>query len=1052
MDGSGNNIENPEWGTIWHPDVRASMPAAHYTGPVDPLNPMSPLADPMAGVDPTLPSPRYISHYLFDTVGKDAPTDIFLNQLHPIWGHFVLTDILNSQYSPLVSLPGQAVNFDIPAEDWWFDEQWGATDPAGPPIDCGISSQGLCVKEGASKYISVPLLYAYPWTGAGTQTPKTSYSAMTSWLDLSQNYGNPVNPQSFFVLFPSPPFLEINPTSGRMGNWGKFINVGGPPTGYDVGPNIIPGVSAPFTAAGDFRINKTPGLRVLFLTFMKEHNRQVDLLREANPTWSNETLFQEARRYTIAIYQSITIREYLAAATGLPPTPYTGYDPTVDPGIDHFFAAVAFRYGHSAMAAGFPLFDDNLNPCPYAYMTWNNIFLPSLWESADEEFPWTDPVSGLPTSTIRKKLHVENIIRGLSHSEASKVDLAFADHLRNTLFQNGGPRHGDDLISLDIWRGRELGIPRYNDAREYFGLPRATTWSDITKNKAVQGLLKKLYGNISAVEAYVGAMAEDHEPAVEMGPLNVASLLEQFTRLRNGDRFWFENPDYFTPDEIEAAHTTKLIDVFTRNWDISRNALPISSFFVDIRQLSSFRTASEFPPPMPHPNGLPWGNVNLTDVYKFYWAVDRNTTPGIITFQILVETDGWAGFGWAPDQKGSMKGADIALCRIANDVPECRDSKALDVGLPILDADGGGQNSFTGVTVERKDGILRAMWTRSMSNDSDPEWDNSLGDNTRIIFAFNPITNDLVYHGPTRNPDTIINFEADYLGPLLRVPISRGVTGFLYALCGLGATLSFFFIFLVLAKKEFFRFQTPEFCILINFGALLGYISVLLLLPDSQNNGSCKAHLWFFGMSFWIVFVGFFTKVARVYWIVKRTQETMEVTVLPFYYLFVPLTIFMLAEMVMQICWDTLVPPDLETSIDYQDNTYTLYCAGNKWFWLGSVIWKACFLGIGVLLALETRHMPQELNWSREIAASIYTMAVILAIGIPLGFFLSGSPTMVVLLKGLTICIAYAAVMTIVHLDSLIRIFSGKEPREQTRTGNTINKSSRTGAGQSTTT
>jgi len=334
-----------------------------------------------------------------------------------------------------------------------------------------------------------------------------------------------------------------------------------------------------------------------------------------------------------------------------------------------------------------------------------------------------------------------------------------------------------------------------------------------------------------------------------------------------------------------------------------------------------------------------------------------------------------------------------------------------------------------------------------MSNADDPEYDNTFTDNMRVIFAFNILTNDLQYHGPTRNPDTFINFEKDYLGPQQRLSLSVGVTIILYILCGIGIFLSLVYCVFVQAKKEYFRFQTPEFCILVNIGALMGYVSVLLLLPDSQNNATCKAHLWLFGMSFWIVFVGFFTKIARVYYIVKKSQETMEVTVLPFYLLLIPMAIFMLAEMVLQICWDTLVPPNLDPEYHNLDNTYTLYCAGNKWFWLGSVIWKACFLGVGVLLAIETRHMPQELNWSKEIGQAIYTMAVILAIGIPLGFFLSGSSTMVVLLKGLTICIAYIAVTTIVHLDSIVRLVNGKGAREQTRTKHSVSRTKTASSG-----
>lgn len=41
------------------------------------------------------------------------------------------------------------------------------------------------------------------------------------------------------------------------------------------------------------------------------------------------------------------------------------------------------------------------------------------------------------------------------------------------------------------------------------------------------------------------------------------------------------------------------------------------------------------------------------------------------------------------------------------------------------------------------------------------EFDNEITDDTRIIFAFNPLTNRLKYHGPTRNPDVIIDFQSD---------------------------------------------------------------------------------------------------------------------------------------------------------------------------------------------------------------------------------------------------------------------------------------------------
>jgi hypothetical protein len=37
----------------------------------------------------------------------------------------------------------------------------------------------------------------------------------------------------------------------------------------------------------------------------------------------------------------------------------------------------------------------------------------------------------------------------------------------------------------------------------------------------------------------VGALAEDHAPGADVGPLTRAVLVDQFTRLRDGDRFFY---------------------------------------------------------------------------------------------------------------------------------------------------------------------------------------------------------------------------------------------------------------------------------------------------------------------------------------------------------------------------------------------------------------------------------------------------------------------------------------------------------------------------------
>ena len=62
-----------------------------------------------------------------------------------------------------------------------------------------------------------------------------------------------------------------------------------------------------------------------------------------NPDWTDEDVFQAARRRVIASLQSIILYEYLPALLGGPVDEYTGYKPDIHPGISHVFQSAAFR-------------------------------------------------------------------------------------------------------------------------------------------------------------------------------------------------------------------------------------------------------------------------------------------------------------------------------------------------------------------------------------------------------------------------------------------------------------------------------------------------------------------------------------------------------------------------------------------------------------------------------------------------------------------------------------------------------------------------------------
>lgn len=67
-------------------------------------------------------------------------------------------------------------------------------------------------------------------------------------------------------------------------------------------------------------------------------------------------------------------------------------------------------------------------------------------------------------------------------------------------------------VPKNIQRGRDNGLPSYNEAREYFGLDPAESYLDLVNgDEYLAKILEGLYGesNVDDVDAYVGAMLEN---------------------------------------------------------------------------------------------------------------------------------------------------------------------------------------------------------------------------------------------------------------------------------------------------------------------------------------------------------------------------------------------------------------------------------------------------------------------------------------------------------------------------------------------------------------
>src|SRR5262249_6264650 len=94
-------------------------------------------------------------------------------------------------------------------------------------------------------------------------------------------------------------------------------------------------------AAGDVRANEGLALVALHTLFVREHNRLANAYHAQNSSFSDETLYQLARRMVAAEIQAITYNEFIPALLGANALPaYTGYKPNVNPNIAQEFSGL----------------------------------------------------------------------------------------------------------------------------------------------------------------------------------------------------------------------------------------------------------------------------------------------------------------------------------------------------------------------------------------------------------------------------------------------------------------------------------------------------------------------------------------------------------------------------------------------------------------------------------------------------------------------------------------------------------------------------------------
>lgn len=125
------------------------------------------------------------------------------------------------------------------------------------------------------------------------------------------------------------------------------------------------------------------------------------------------------------------------------------------------------------------------------------------------------------------------------------------------------------MAAINIQRGRDHGLPAYTQWREPCGLSPITNWNDLERvvgPKSAQRM-QLAYKSIDDIDLFVGGLAERPVVGGLVGPVFACIIAQQFSNLRKGDRFWYENGDSessFTPAQLQSIRQVNLAQVICR--------------------------------------------------------------------------------------------------------------------------------------------------------------------------------------------------------------------------------------------------------------------------------------------------------------------------------------------------------------------------------------------------------------------------------------------------------------------------------------------------------
>jgi hypothetical protein len=385
--------------------------------------------------------------------------------------------------------------------------------------------------------------------------PPTFINTETSWWDASQLYGSR---------------LSITKTLRSWRDGKLTIGAGGY---LPLDPDLT-GIDHT-----GFNNNWWLGLSLLHTLFVKEHNAICDALKRECPLLSDDQLFEKARLVNSALIGKIHTIEW---------TPGILANPVLQKSMDVVWSGAPkdwlSRIGLWLLEADALAGVLGSLPVHHAARYTNTEEFVAVYKMhplIPDDFSFHSfeddrllgshtltEIQGKFTRTALTEFPMSDLLYSFGVAYPGAITLHnYPRYLQTFTKRDQGVEITLDLATVDILRERERGVPRYNDFRELFHMPRIKSFKKLTPDPRWAAELEQVYGHIDKVDTMVGMFAETPPKGFGFSDTTFHIFVLTATRRIQSDRFFTVDftPEVYTPLGIDWVKNNGMKTVLLRH-------------------------------------------------------------------------------------------------------------------------------------------------------------------------------------------------------------------------------------------------------------------------------------------------------------------------------------------------------------------------------------------------------------------------------------------------------------------------------------------------------